>query len=93
MRSLMRLDAGFIDQDYADELGKNLPQWFSFLQTRRVQEGDVLLYRIHGDSLRTVFQGVEGSDLLDQVEWEPRARHAILGGYLAPGSPPDPAGD
>jgi hypothetical protein len=78
--------AGIIDAAYRDEVSANLPRWFAFLEDRGVRTGDALLYRIHGDTLRTVYQDASGTVHLDQTDPEPRSRFAILGSYFAPGS-------
>ena len=45
-----------------------------------------MYYRIHNDSLRTVYLDSDGGTLLDQVDVGPERRLSVLGGYFAPGS-------
>lgn len=74
--------AGIISRgDYEEILG-NLPRWFGFLEERRILKGDQIHYRIHGDSLRTVFRAVSGEILLDQTDAGAVPRLAVLGGYF-----------
>lgn len=51
-----------------------------------VRDGDVGFYRIHADSLRTVFADGDGEVFLDQVDFDPPARYMVLGSYFARGS-------
>lgn len=67
-------------------VSEGLPRWFSFLEERGLQEGDELLYRIRGDTLRTVYRSAAGNVLLDQTDVSPERPRAVLGGYLAPGT-------
>lgn len=79
-------EEGYVDPHAAGEIAEDLPGWFAFLRDRAIREGDRLLYRIRGDTLRTLFIGVEGDVLLDQTDVGPERRRAVLGGYLAPGT-------
>lgn len=64
----------------------SLPVWFGFLRERGIEEDDRLLYRIRGDTLRTVFVSVDGDVPLDHVDVAASARRSVLGSYYAPGS-------
>ena len=63
-----------------------MPVWFGFLEVEGASKGDEILYRIRGDSLRTVYRTVGQEVLLDQVDVGPERRMAVLGSYFAPGS-------
>ncbi len=78
--------AGIVSVEEFDRLQANLPHWSSFLEERRIHDGDELWYRIRGDTLRTLFVSVSGEVLLDQTDVGSGARMAVLGGYFAPGS-------
>jgi hypothetical protein len=80
------VDAGIVSEAEFDRLQANLPQWFGFLEARRIHDGDELWYRIRGDTLRTLFVGGSGEVLLDQTDVGSGARLAVLGGYFAPGT-------
>lgn len=79
-------EEGFVDPQSASRIAEDLPGWFAFLRDRDILEGDRLLYRIRGDTLRTLFIGGDGGALLDQTDVGPERRRAVLGGYLAPGT-------
>lgn len=79
-------DAGIIAPGTYEMISENLPRWFGFLEERRVHDGDRILYRIRGDTLRTVFLGADGRMLLDQTDIGAERRLAVLGSYFAPGS-------
>lgn len=80
-----------VADDYLSEtdgrrIGDALPRWFSFLEERKIHAGDRILYRIRGDTLRTVFLSADGDVLLDQTDVGPERRLAVLGSYFAEGS-------
>lgn len=79
-------DAGIISDATYDDIVASSPGWYAFLEERGIRDGDEMLYRIRGDTLRTVFQTADGRILLDQRDVGPERRLAVLGGYLAPGS-------
>lgn len=78
-------DAGILPEPDARRIAADLPGWFAFLRDRGIRDGDRLLYRIRGDTLRTLFLAAEGV-LLDQTDVGPERRRAVLGGYYAPGA-------
>lgn len=78
--------AGLLDPGFARGLSDSLPTWYASLRTRGVKDGDVMMYRITGDTLRTVFRTVEGRILVDQEDVGPQPRLSVMGGFLAPGS-------
>ncbi|MEE8549653.1 MAG: hypothetical protein V3T08_00155 [Gemmatimonadota bacterium] len=79
-------DAGIITDGEYDMIADGIPQWFAFLEERRIQKGDQIFYRIRGDTLRTQFRSVDGETLLEQTDVGPERRLAVLGSYLAPKS-------
>jgi len=78
--------AGLITAQNFRYVSESLPQWFAFLEERELQKGDQILYRIQGDAMRTVYQGVRGERLLDKTDHGADARLAVLGSYFAPES-------
>ncbi len=78
--------AGIIDETAYRGVSADLPRWFGFLEDRRIRDGDQIWYRIRGDTLRTIYVGVDDGVLLDQTDVGPDRRLAVLGGYLAPGA-------
>lgn len=79
-------EAGYLSEEDYTKIADALPRWFDFLRERRIRRGDELLYRIRGDTLRTVFRSADGTVLLDQTDVGPERRLAVLGSYYAPGS-------
>jgi hypothetical protein len=79
-------DAGIISAAAYDDIITSSPRWYGFLEERGIRDGDEMLYRIQGDTLRTVFRAVDGETLLDQTDVGPERGRSVLGGYLAPGS-------
>ncbi len=78
--------AGIIrDRDY-DVISAELHVWYAPLEERKILNGDRIYYRIRGDTVRTVYQGVDGEILLDQTEVGAERRLAVMGGYFAPKS-------
>jgi len=79
-------DAGIISDEAYDDIVTSSPAWYSFLEERGIRDGDEMLYRIRGDTLRTVYRAVDGEVLLDERDVGPERGLSVLGGYLAPGS-------
>lgn len=79
-------DAGLLTTDGYAEVRNGLPEWFGFLEARRIHEGDRIAYRVRGDTIRTVFTGVDGDVLLDQTDVGRQNVLALLGAYFAPKS-------
>lgn len=52
--------AGLVEPAFARSLSDSLPAWYASLRVRGVRDGDVMMYRINGDTLRTVFRTVDG---------------------------------
>jgi hypothetical protein len=79
-------NAGIVEPDFARSLSDSLPAWYASLQERGVKDGDVMMYRITGDTLRTVFRTVDGRILVNQVDVGSQPRLSVMGGFLASGS-------
>lgn len=79
-------DAGIIGAATYDTISSGLPRWFAFLRERGIHDGDRILYRIRGDTLRTAFVAREGDVLLDQTDLGAGRRLAVLGSYFVRGS-------
>jgi hypothetical protein len=78
-------DAGIITDAMLRDIRTSSSQWYAPLEARGIRDGDEMLYRIRGDTLRTVVRSADGTTLLDQTDVGPERRLAVLGGYLAPG--------
>ena len=79
-------DAGIISAEDYRMISESMPVWYSFLEERRIRDGDRMYYRIRGDSLHTQYLGVDGELLLDQVDVGAERRLAVLGSYFVKGS-------
>lgn len=78
--------AQVIDEATLQQIKRDLPHWFAFLDGRGIESGDRLRYRILPTSLRTVFIDRDGKVRLDKTDEGTVPRLALLGGYFAPGS-------
>ena len=67
-------------------ISAGLPRWYAFAAQRGIRKGDLLLYDLAPDSVRTVFLGREGRTLLDQTERGRARRNSPMASWLAPGS-------
>ena len=79
-------DAGLIGPADYDTITAGLPRWFAFLAERGIRDGDRILYRIRGDTLRTIYLDRDGAIALDQTDVGPERRLAVLGSYFVRGS-------
>jgi hypothetical protein len=78
--------AGIVEESTYEMISENLPVWYDFLAERGIQDGDQILYRILGDTLRTQFISHDGEVLRDQTDVGPERRLSLLGSYYAKGS-------
>lgn len=80
------VEAGIITPDEYELISSGLPVWYAFLDERKIFRGDRMYYRIRGDSLQTVYLGVDGVVWLDQTDVGSERRRTLLGSWFAPGS-------
>lgn len=80
------MEQGIISRATLDDVSDNLPRWYRFLEERGVWEGDSMLYRIRGDTLRSMYRATDGEWLLDQLDVGPERGLSVLGSYFARGS-------
>ena len=80
------VEVAWLESDDYDRIRQSLPQWFAFLEERRLLDGDEITYSIYGDTLMTVYRGADGSILLEQTDVGRGARESVLGTYFAPKS-------
>jgi hypothetical protein len=78
--------ASMIDEETYQNVSRNLPHWFAFLQADGIKSGDRILYRARPASMRTLYVDQKGRIRLDQTDEGAGPRLALLGGYFAPGS-------
>ncbi len=74
--------AGVITEADYEMITAGMPVWYAFLAQRGIRDGDVMRYRIRGDTLRTQFLSAEGELMLDQVDIGPERRRSVLGSYF-----------
>lgn len=77
---------GWLEPAAYREVRDGLPVWFSFLEERRIREGDRLSYHVRRDTLRTVFATADGELLLDQTDVGHQNVVALVGAWFAPNS-------
>lgn len=77
------LEAGIIERSTYDMIMEGLPVWYAFLEDRGIKDGEQLLYRIKGDTLRSLFVAADGEILRDQTDVGPERRLSVLGSYFA----------
>ncbi len=79
-------EAGFISREYAEEFSDSLPEWFGFLAEAGAAEGDEIVFRIRGDTLRTLYRTKDGRILLDRTVAGAQERRASIPSFFAPGT-------
>lgn len=80
------VDVGWLEPAAYREVRDGLPVWFSFLEERRIRDGDRLSYHVRRDTLRTVFATADGEVLLDQTDVGRQNVMALVGAWFAPNS-------
>ena len=76
------LKAGLIKKEFYEEICRQLPIWYSFMNDRGVLKGDEMFHLIKGDTLRSVYRGANGEVLMDEIQVGQERRLAVLGSYL-----------
>ncbi len=76
------LKAGILTEAEHEMISAGMPVWYAFLEERGIRDGDVMRYRIRGDTLRTQFLSVDGEVLMDQTDVGPERRRSVLGSYF-----------
>ncbi len=79
-------DAGLITSEGYDMVATGLPVAFAPLDKGGIAEGDRILYRVRGDTLRTVYQRGTGELVVDQTDIGPERRLSLLGSFFVSGS-------
>lgn len=86
-RNLERaLIGGIIDQAAHDAILADVDVQYQPVAERGFRNGDIMWYRIRGDTLDIVLQTADGEELVRQQAAGPERRRATLAGFLAPGS-------
>lgn len=79
-------DAKLISPQLQKRISAGLPKWFAALRERGYLTGDRLLYRVRGDSLRTVVVSAKGEILVDRTDKGKEEASVVMASYYAPGS-------
>ena len=86
-RSMRKVvDAGILSRVEFDSIAGGLEALYAPLAERGVLDGDVQLYRLRGDTLRTVFMGRDGRTYIDSQGTGRARRMALLGSWFVRGS-------
>jgi hypothetical protein len=64
-----------------------LPAWYAPLQRRGIRTGDVLVYEMQSNAVRTIYRNREGRTLLERTDAGRAKRNSPLAAWLAPGAP------
>ncbi|HSJ14507.1 MAG TPA: hypothetical protein VK939_08830, partial [Longimicrobiales bacterium] len=78
---------GLVPDSVYRVLAAGLPVWFAPLDRRGLRKGDVLVYEMQPEAVRTIHVSREGKVLLDRTESGRALRNSPLAAWLAPGSP------
>jgi hypothetical protein len=79
-------DAGLLGSEGYDRVAVELPRSYAPLAAGGITKGDRILYRVRGDTLRTVYQRVDGEVVVDQTDIGPERRLSLLGSFFVEGS-------
>lgn len=79
-------EAGLITGEAHRTILADVSVQYEPLADRGIEEGEIMWYRIRGDSLHVAFQALDGSVPVEERPVGPERRMGVLGGYLAPGS-------
>lgn len=79
-------EAGFVSLEYSERFSVALPNWFGFLTDSGAKEGDQIIFRTRGDTLRMVYRTADGRILLDQNGADAEGRRASIPSFFAPGT-------
>jgi hypothetical protein len=79
-------DAGLITSEGYHLVATGLPRSYAPLAAGGIAEGDRILYRVTGDTLRTVYQRAGGELVVDQTDIGPERRLSLLGSFFVKGS-------
>jgi hypothetical protein len=79
-------DAGLVTPEGYERVAADLPVSYAPLAADGITEGDRILYRVRGDTLRTVYQRGDGELVVDQTHVGPERRLSLLGSFFVEGS-------
>ena len=79
-------ESGYLTREQETLITRETTAGYASLEDRGIREGEVMWYRIRGDTLHVAFVGLDGEVLVEDRPIGPERRMAVLGGYLAEGS-------
>lgn len=79
-------EAGIFDSETFERVSARLPEWYGFLEGRGIREGDVMRFRVRGDTIRTRFTAADGETLADRTDVDALQRLSVPARYFAPGT-------
>jgi hypothetical protein len=79
-------ERGLISAREEEAILSDTEEQYAPLRDRGIREGEMMWYRISGDTLDVAFQALDGEVLIRSTPVGPERRLAVLGGYLARGS-------
>lgn len=80
------VEAGLLADSTHRTISASLPEWFSFLASRDIVEGDEMIYRFFADTVRSTYLDPAGSILMDRTDVGRERRRSVLATWFAPGS-------
>ncbi len=80
------LESGVIDEAAHSAILADVAVQYQPIAERGFHDGDIMWYRIRGDTLDVVLQTPDGSEPVREQAVGPERRRATLAGFLAPGS-------
>jgi hypothetical protein len=79
--------AGVLADSVYRAVSAGLPAWYAPLQRRGIRTGDVLVYEMQPNAVRTVYRNREGRVLLERTDSGRAKRNSPLAAWLAKGAP------
>ncbi|MEM7416675.1 MAG: hypothetical protein AAF389_14315 [Gemmatimonadota bacterium] len=79
-------EAGYVSEAYVSAFSETAPELFRFLEEDGTKEGDMILFHVVGESVRTAYLTVDGQLLLNEVGEDAEGRRASVPSFFAPGS-------
>lgn len=76
------VENGDLDAGGFESIAASLPAWYAPLAERGIRDGDAQYYRIRGDTLHTVFVGMDGEQFIDETATSPTNRRALLASWF-----------
>jgi hypothetical protein len=79
-------ESGYLTPEEEGLIARETTEGYAVLEDRGIRKGEVMWYRLRGDTLHVAFVALDGEVLVEDRPVGPERRMAVLGGYLAEGS-------